>query len=172
VHAALLALLLVCGAYDIWRYHHDWPKHGAHIGNQTFNRRLADVSAFLNSLPASTPRIVVHEDDPSTITRQDLMHPPGRVDFTLPLPAQSIVFATMNNVEPRFVYFPDALRAADEQRIFAPGSIIAPMENRVHTLQSTVSNFRSNMPRPSSMASCSKRVNCIHHCPLHAAITR
>src|SRR3954468_10871673 len=61
--AAMLLFVVAIGGYDAWKYFHDYARHGALAGNQSFNQLQASEGALLNSLPPTTPRIVIYEDE-------------------------------------------------------------------------------------------------------------
>ncbi len=130
--AAMLLFVVAIGGYDAWKYFHDYARHGALAGNQSFNQLQASEGALLNSLPATTPRIVVYEDEPSPA---DSKVPPfGRVDYKLPMDAQPLVFATYDHPA-TLVSLLDQIKALDTGRRIPPGTVVIPLEGRAKALE-------------------------------------
>jgi len=132
---AMLMCVLGVGGYDAWKYFHDYARHGALVGNQSFNQLQASEGTFLNSLPASTPRIVVYEDSPDPADAK----PPsfGRVDYKLPMDAEPLVFATYGRLV-TLVSLHDEIEGLDAGRKLPTGSVIVPLEGRRETLEKLI----------------------------------
>jgi hypothetical protein len=128
----LLAVVIAAGGYDLWRYFHDWARHGVHRGEQTFNEMQARYGMLLNGLPESTPRFVIYEEDTLRVDREDMQHPPGRMDYRLPVGTYPMIFATFNHREPVFLQMREAVACAKE--CLPPGSVIVPLEGRQQRL--------------------------------------
>jgi 4-amino-4-deoxy-L-arabinose transferase-like glycosyltransferase len=132
---AMLMFVLGVGGYDAWKYFHDYARHGALAGNQSFNQLQASEGTFLNSLPASTPHIVVYEDSPSPA---DAILPSfGRVDYKLPMDAEPLVFATYDRPV-TLVSLQDEINVLDAGRKLPAGNVIVPLEGRQQTLEELI----------------------------------
>jgi hypothetical protein len=128
---AILGVVIGSGVYEGWRYFHDWARHGAHLGMQTFSQQQADESVFLNSLPASTPRFVISQEAPTAPYHKD----PGlplEVDYHMPMRAQTVAFGTMDHVHPVFMDIAEAVKR--DPATFPSGSVIVALEGRAETL--------------------------------------
>jgi 4-amino-4-deoxy-L-arabinose transferase-like glycosyltransferase len=129
---AILVLIIGCGVYDQWRYFHDWARHGAHVGMQTFSQQQADESAFLNSLPASTRRFVISDEGPTSPVHSDPTLA-AEVDYHMAMRAQTVAFGTMDHAHPCFLTIEEAI--ALDPSSFPAGSVIIPLEGRASTLE-------------------------------------
>jgi hypothetical protein len=133
IHAtAILLVILGSGIFDQWRYFHDWARHGAHVGMQTFSQQQADESAFLNSLPASTPRFVISDEGPTSPVHSDPALA-AEVDYHMAMRAQTVAFGTMDHAHPLFMTIEEAV--AQNPSSFPAGSVIVPLEGRASTLE-------------------------------------
>ena len=130
---AMLIFVIGIGGYDGWKYFHDYARHGALVGNQSFNQLQASEGELLNSLPAATPRIVVYEDQPAAADSQ--LQSFGRVDYKLPMVAEPLVFSTYDHQPATLVSLADELRTLDSGRTLPSGSVVIPLEGRRQTLQ-------------------------------------
>jgi hypothetical protein len=130
----LLVILIVgTGAYDARLYFRNWQKHPAHVLYQTFSQQQADESAFLNSLPASTPRFVISDEGPTSPLHSDPALG-AEVDYHMAMRAQTVAFGTMDHAHPLFMTIEEAV--AQKPASFPSGSVIIPLEGRVRTLES------------------------------------
>jgi len=128
---AMLAFVISIGAYDAWKYFHDYARHGALTGNQSFNQLQASEGALLNSLPAKTPRIVVYEDAPK---REDAkLESFGRIDYKLPMDAEPLVFATYDRPI-TLVSLQEQIKKLDSGDRIPSGTVVIPLEGRQQTL--------------------------------------
>ena len=132
---AMLSLVVSIGAYDAWKYFHDYARHGALVGNQSFNQLQAAEGALLNSLAPNTPRIVVYEDSPNQADAK--LQTFGRVDYTLPMDAEPLVFATYDRPV-ILVSLNDEIKKLDSGGRIPPGSVIIPLEGRQQTLEELI----------------------------------
>ena len=131
----MLLFVVSIGGYDAWKYFHDYARHGALAGNQSFNQLQASEGALLNSLPANTPRIVVYEDTPRP---EDARLPSfGRVDYKLPMDAEPLVFATYDRPV-TLVSLQDEIKALDSGLQLPAGSVVIPLEGRQETLKKLI----------------------------------
>jgi hypothetical protein len=133
----LLAIIIVSGGYDQWRYFHDWARHGAHLGMQTFSQQQADESALLNSLPATTPRFVISDEGPTSSVHSDPALAP-EVDYHMAMRAQTVAFGTMDHAHPVFMDIEEASSRIPTS--FPAGSVLIPLEGRRSTLERLQSN--------------------------------
>ena len=134
--AAMLLLVIAIGGYDVWKYFHDYARHGALAGNQSFNQLQASEGALLNSLSPTTPRMVVFEDDPSAADSK--VQSFGRVDYKLPMDAQPLVFATYDHQPAILVSLQDELKALDAGHNISPGTVVVPLEGRQKALEQLI----------------------------------
>ena len=131
----MLGLVLAIGGYDAWKYFHDYARHGALAGNQSFNQLQAAEGTLLNSLPANTPRIVVYEDAPKL---EDARLPSfGRVDYKLPMDAEPLVFATYDRPV-ALISLQDEIKALDTGTRISPETVIIPLEGRRQTMEKLI----------------------------------
>lgn len=128
----MLLLVIGIGGCDAWKYFHDYARHGALVGNQSFNQLQASEGALLNSLPASTPRIVLYEDAPNASDAK--LQSFGRVDYKLPMDAEPLVFATYDRPA-TLVSLQEQIKALDSGAQIPPGTVIIPLEGRQQTLE-------------------------------------
>jgi 4-amino-4-deoxy-L-arabinose transferase-like glycosyltransferase len=133
---AMLLFVIGVGGYDAWKYFHDYARHGALIGNQSFNQLQASEGALLNSLPANTPRVIVYEDQPAQADAT--LESFGRVDYKLPMIAEPLVFAIYDHQPATLMSLSEEIKALDSGRGIVPGSVIVPLEGRQHTVQQLI----------------------------------
>ena len=113
---AFLAVVLVCGAVEGYRYFGVWarsPQVGA-----AFCRPLVMIGQYLNQLPKGKMRYVVVNE-----TGMPFRHVnPDGSELLLPVQAQVVLWVTRNQ-EPITYLLPSQLRSAD----LPPGSVIIPL---------------------------------------------
>jgi len=134
--AAMLLLVIAIGSYDAWKYFHDYARHGALAGNQSFNQMQASEGALLNSLSPTTPRIVVYEDEPPAADSK--LQSFGRVGYKLPMDAQPLAFATYDHPPATLISLPDELKALDAGHNISSGTVVVPLEGRQKALEQLI----------------------------------
>lgn len=117
----LVLVIFFSGAYDVYRYFHEWAHNPALKATQAFCLRQAMIGKYFDTLPATTPRYVLLEA--SALHQESARHEPFP-----PMMAQPIAFATLEHTTPVYFFSKELFKVNDLRREFPSGSVIATVE--------------------------------------------
>jgi 4-amino-4-deoxy-L-arabinose transferase-like glycosyltransferase len=117
----LIVAIFLFGAYDVYRYFHEWAHNPALKATQAFCLRQAMIGKYFDSLPTETPRYVLLEA--SALHQEAARHEPFP-----PMMAQPIAFATLEHTSPVYYFTKELFGITDLRPEFPSGSVIATVE--------------------------------------------
>ena len=117
----LAGVIFFSGAYDVYRYFHEWAHNPALKATQAFCLRQAMIGKYFDTLPPGTPRYVLLE-------ASALHQEPARHEPFPPMMAQPLAFATLEHTTPVYFFTKELFEMGDLRREFPSGSVIATVE--------------------------------------------
>jgi hypothetical protein len=120
--ATLLVLVIFfSGAFDVYRYFHEWAHNPALKATQAFCLRQAMIGRYFDTLPPETPRYVLLEA--SALHQEAARHEPFP-----PMMAQPVAFATLEHTTPVYFFTKELFGIPNLRPEFPSGSVIATVE--------------------------------------------
>jgi len=117
----LVIAIFLFGAYDVYRYFHEWAHNPALKATQAFCLRQAMIGHYFDTLPPQTGRYVLLEA--SSLHQEAARHEPFP-----PMMAQPIAFATLEHTSPVYYFTKELFGIGDLRPEFPSGSVIATVE--------------------------------------------